>query len=142
MRKPILAAAALLVAGCATTAEMVPVTESISSRRAELTERNDSDLRGAAAANTGWGQTGASITIAGADSGGQHPWHVHTGSCDSGGGIVGPATAYPVLSVGANGQASASATVALELTPGASYHVNVHRSPTDLGTIIACGDLR
>jgi hypothetical protein len=66
---------------------------------------------------------------------------VHRGACGSGGSIVGGADAYPVLHVGADGRASAEATITVGLDEDTSYHVNVHRSPTELGVIIACGAL-
>ena len=87
------------------------------------------------------GNSAAAITITGAASGGQHPWHVHTGTCATGGGIVGAPGAYPVLQPGSNGSASATANLAVGLNPDERYHVNIHRSPSDLGTIVACGDL-
>jgi hypothetical protein len=44
--------------------------------------------------------------------------------------------------VGADGRAEASARLLdLKLNEAKKYHVNVHRSPNDLPTIIACGDL-
>ena len=44
--------------------------------------------------------------------------------------------------VGANGQASASANLDVALSEDGQYYINVHRSPQDLGTIVACGQLR
>lgn len=146
MKKAVLAvaaASAVALGACASSGEPdVMITRSIADSRGELSEVDDSGVVGAAAARTGWGQTGVSVAIAGAEDGAQHPWHVHSGTCGSGGPIVGSATAYPVLSVGGNGRATAQATLALELMPAESYYVNIHQSPTDLGTIVACGALR
>ncbi|HEX2206798.1 MAG TPA: hypothetical protein VHG93_03895 [Longimicrobium sp.] len=86
--------------------------------------------------------THATVSITGARSGGVHPWHIHEGSCgDARPPIVGPASAYPALNVGSGGTASAQAHVPVELNEARRYIVNVHASPTDLGTIIACGAL-
>ncbi len=145
MKRIVFAAlAAVAVAGCGVAheaAEAMPMTNTIDDWSGNLTPVNDSGIRGAAAVRTGYGQTGVSVTIAGAKSGEQHPWHVHRGTCGSGGPIVGPATAYPVLSVGANGEASASAKIDMQLGETESYYVNIHKSPSDLGTIVSCGEI-
>ena len=88
------------------------------------------------------GTTAASLSIAGAEVGARHPWHVHSGTCATGGPIMGPGNEYPVLMVGSDGRASASADLAIGLDDDGDYHINVHRSPSDLGTIVACGNLR
>lgn len=84
----------------------------------------------------------ATLILSGLPQGGPYPWHVHEGTCDTGGPIVGNAAAYPPLMVGADGRAEASARLLnLKLNEAKKYHVNVHRSPSDLATIIACGEL-
>lgn len=83
----------------------------------------------------------ATAQITGDESGAVRPWHVHFNTCAEGGGIVGSDGDYPRLEVGANGTATASVTIVQPLELGANYHVNVHHSDGDLGTIIACGDL-
>lgn len=87
------------------------------------------------------GETRVNATLSGGSVGGRHPWHVHTGTCGSGGEIVGDATAYPILEPNARGNASATATLDVELDAEAEYHVNLHASPDDLGTLVGCGDL-
>lgn len=86
--------------------------------------------------------THAGVSIRGAQSGSVHPWHVHEGRCsDANPPIVGPASAYPPLNVGAGGTARADANLAgIELNEAKNYIINVHRSPSDL-TVIACGAL-
>ncbi|MDB4962589.1 MAG: hypothetical protein JWP01_2588 [Myxococcales bacterium] len=68
------------------------------------------------------------------------PWHVHFGTCASGGDIVGPPESYRPLTIGADGTAAVSAQVVSAFDLAADYHINVHVSPADL-TVIACGDL-
>jgi hypothetical protein len=88
------------------------------------------------------GNTLATLLLTGLPQGGPYPWHVHDGTCATGGPIVGDASAYPPLMVGADGRAEANARlVNLKLNEAKKYHVNVHRSPSDLATIIACGEL-
>ena len=56
----------------------------------------------------------ARISIGGDQPGATRPWHLHRGTCDQGGAVLGPA---------------------------GDYLVNVHGSVAELRTIIACGDL-
>jgi hypothetical protein len=114
---------------------------------ADLAARAGSGIEGSANVQSVYGEniagnTAASVTIGGANAGAEHPWHLHVGTCATGGGIVGAANAYPALRPGANGNATATASLAVGLDPNAAYHVNVHRSPSDLGTVVACGDLQ
>jgi Cu-Zn family superoxide dismutase len=89
----------------------------------------------------GFSQFLASIELDGDVPGALRPWHVHFGTCSTGGDIVGPPGDYPALAIGGDGSASASATIAFELDVNAAYHVNVHLSPAAMATLIACGDL-
>lgn len=130
--------AVIAVAGACAT---VPVFEP-REWGATVESRSGSDVRANVRAATAPGQTAVSINLAGGQSGGTHPWHIHTGTCANSGGIVGAASAYPPLQPGSNGAASAIAHVAVQLVPGENYHVNVHRSPQALGEIVGCGDLR
>jgi len=86
-------------------------------------------------------RTRASVSISNAVPGGRHPWHVHLGQCGNDQGILGGAEAYQILEVGGNGQAEASAALALPVPVSGQYFINVHASPDNLGTIIACGNL-
>lgn len=87
------------------------------------------------------GQTGVTIEIRGAASNAMLPWHVHEGVCGSGGAIVGDPTAYPPLAAGLDGSATADATIDVTLDPAADYHINVHESPSEMDTIVACGEV-
>lgn len=87
------------------------------------------------------GQSEVTINIQGAPAGATLPWHVHDGTCATGGPVVGDAAAYPPLKIGDDGKAQGSAKLSVGLSEANKYHVNVHASPSDLGTIIACGDL-
>ena len=55
--------------------------------------------------------------------------------------VVGPVSAYPPLTVGSGGTATAQAHVPVELDEARRYVVDVHASPTEMGTVVACGDL-
>jgi hypothetical protein len=88
---------------------------------------------------------GTSINVAFRDATGAsasvRPWHVHYGSCGNDQGIVGDANAYSPLRPGADGTASTNATISVPLDPARSYFINIHKSPAELTTIVACGSL-
>lgn len=86
------------------------------------------------------GGTFASIALDG-EASHTYPWHVHEGYCGSGGSIVGDAAAYGEVTTDAGGEGQATADLAIDLAPDANYYVNVHASPNDLGTIVACGEV-
>lgn len=82
----------------------------------------------------------AAIQLRGDEPGELRPWHVHVGDCRTAGPIVGPANAYPLLTVDEDGNAASEALLSIPLDTGA-YSVNVHLSLDQITTIIACGDL-
>ena len=100
-----------------------------------------SGITGTANGSTGNDQTSVTVNIMGAQPGSTLPWHIHDGKCnDAGPPIVGSVSAYPPLIVGSNGRATGQATVSVGLNEAKNYIINVHASPTNLGTIVACGD--
>ncbi|HEY0809845.1 MAG TPA: hypothetical protein VGD49_06765 [Longimicrobiales bacterium] len=146
MSKVVLFAALALAACTARQTEsggidIDPVSDRVGNWTASLTPQNGSGISGQVAARSELMSSGVSVTIWGAKSGDTHPWHVHRGTCGNDMGIVGGAEAYPALQVGANGNASASANLKTPLSEDASYFVNVHKSPSELGTIVSCGPL-
>jgi hypothetical protein len=109
---------------------------------ATLTAVGGSGVSGTASARDMNDATHAIIDLRGARGGDVHPWHIHQGQCgDPNAPVVGPASAYPPLTVGAGGAASVQAHVPVELNEATNYIVNVHESTRNMGTIIACGDL-
>jgi hypothetical protein len=100
-----------------------------------------SGITGTAQGTTANDASHITINISGAQVGATHPWHVHEGKCgDASPPIVGDASAYPPLVVGAGGTATATAHISVKLNEAKNYIVNVHASPTNMGTIVACGD--
>lgn len=94
------------------------------------------------------GETRATLTLRGGSAGGNHPWHIHEGLCPVGdsepspvGAEIGPPGAYPALEPNDGGNASATATLALQLDPDAEYHVDLHLSPEE-SEVVGCGDLQ
>lgn len=90
------------------------------------------------------GETLATITLEGTEDGNEHPAHIHNNSAAQGGGI-----AIDFNSV--NGGTGISKTNIAELNNGTPItydellafngYVNVHLSPTVLGTLVAQGDI-
>ena len=100
-----------------------------------------SGISGTARGTTGHDMTHVVVTVMGAQRGARLPWHVHEGTCgDANAPIVGSASAYPPLVVGVDGRAAAEVRLPMDLNEARNYIINVHASPTDLGTIVACGD--
>lgn len=86
-------------------------------------------------------QTRVEVSLNGATPAASLPWHLHRGTCGNDQGIVGEATNYTALAVGDNGRATSAATIGMAMPRSGEYMINVHASPTDLGTIVACGNL-
>lgn len=108
---------------------------------ATINPQGGTTITGTAAAVGDLRQTHVTVSLGSATAGAVHPWHIHAGQCGDNGPIVGPAANYPPLTVGTDGTANASATVLAGLTTGTRYYVNVHKSPSEMGTIVACGNL-
>jgi hypothetical protein len=81
------------------------------------------------------------IRIKGGKIGDTHPWHLHSGGCDSSGAVLGDPSRYQPMPVSPMQTGEATAHVVTRLTVGVPYSVNVHRSTSDMG-VIACGNLR
>lgn len=86
--------------------------------------------------------TVAEVMITAAPANEALPWHVHAGTCAGGGDVVGPAAEYKPMQTDASGKASALATLPMAMPTTGEYHVNVHKSASDMGTIVSCGDLK
>ena len=99
-------------------------------------------ITGTVRARVEGGNTTATIRLTGLTPGGHHPWHLHEGTCETGGPIVGNPEAYTPLHVGNDGSAEATARLtSLRLNEAQKYHANVHLSAGNMGTVIACGNV-
>ncbi len=109
-----------------------------------LEPKGETQVRGTASviAGASAGTMTAEVAITGGVKNGTHPWHVHAGTCATGGDIVGPAADYPPLKADGNGTATATTTVNIAAPTAGDYHVNIHLSPAAMGTIVSCGDLK
>ncbi|HEX2077544.1 MAG TPA: hypothetical protein VHG08_07535 [Longimicrobium sp.] len=102
-----------------------------------------SRMSGTVTAHVGSDMTDVEVSVTGAPDGPRIPWHVHEGTCaEPMGPIVGPPSAYEPLTVSPGGMARGRAQLAgVQLNEARQYHVNFHRSPTEMATIIACAEL-
>lgn len=86
--------------------------------------------------------TEVSVTLADDTPGATRPWHIHTGSCEKSGGVVGGGRAYAPIVINDKGQGAGKATLAVTLADTATYYVNIHDASAAMGIIVACGDLK
>lgn len=153
MRIATIAVALLLTAGCTKTVKVetdpktgrtdvdVQTPGVAQGWKGTLAAVGASGVTGTASGTTANDMSNVTVNISGAKAGDTLPWHVHDGTCaQAGAPIVGDAAAYPALVVGANGTATASATINVKLNEAKNYIINIHASPTNLATIVACGD--
>lgn len=138
LRKTAIVASVVLLAACVTTAPSPMEWSGSATARPGFTGAGAN----ATALST---SSGTSVTVAFREASGMsgtvRPWHVHFGTCGNDQGIVGDASAYSPLRPGADGTASTAATISVPLDPTRSYFVNIHKSPAELQTIVACGQL-
>lgn len=98
-------------------------------------------VSGTATAKVAEGRTDATVTLTGGTPGQVHPWAIHEGKCSAMGMMVGTMSAYPDITIGANGNGQANVQLNARLDEAKDYSVAVHASHANMATIIACGDL-
>ena len=98
-------------------------------------------VSGTATAKVAEGRTDATVTLTGGTPGQVHPWAIHEGKCSAMGMMVGTMSAYPDITVGANGNGQANVQLNARLDEAKDYAVAVHASHANMATVIACGDL-
>jgi hypothetical protein len=132
--------AATVAPGSATAAEAQGMKMT-----ATLTPQKGGTIAGTAtvAPGTSAGTTVATVSLTGAKPGAVYPWHVHVGKCGMtpGGKVWGDPSAYKPLTAGSDGTAKGTATIAMAVPTSGGYYVNIHASPSDMATIVSCGNL-
>lgn len=144
-------AAAIGIAACAQRAMEVDTGDiEVSSWRASLERSSAADSLDAPRAFVGSlvvrpavnpGMTTATLMVSNGAPNATYPWHIHEGGCGTGGGIIGPPDAYTPLAIGADGRGETTVTLPFSTPATGTFSVNVHKSSSELGTIIACGPL-
>lgn len=108
---------------------------------ATLAPQGDSKISGMASVTPAGGQSSATVSISGGTPNATYPWHVHAGKCGDNGKIVGPATAYTPLKADSYGAAKVTVTLPYAAPDSGAYYVNIHKSPSEMATIVSCGNL-
>jgi Cu/Zn superoxide dismutase len=140
-------AGSLSAAAVAQMASPQPSMPKTSSQVAvKMTQQNGSGESGSATLSQTSEGLVVTLSMSPAPSGPQ-PAHIHKGTCAK----LNPAPAYPLQNVTAgstqSGASAGTSTTTLkdvtldQLTKG-SFAINVHKSTSDLGTYVACGDIQ
>jgi hypothetical protein len=152
MRRITVLAAALLSAACIRTAtneatgavdvDIESPTKQGEDWKGSLTgQAGYTNLSGGMQALVAEGRTTVNVVLNGASPGARYIWHIHEGKCGTAGVMVGDAYAYPPLVIGDDGKGAVNAMLQARLDEAKDYYVDVHASPSDMATIVACGDL-
>ena len=115
------------------------------SKTYQLTSKSDSSISGTATlAENNDGSTTLTLDLSGTSSGNMHPAHIHANSAAEGGAImidlmpIDGATGMSVTQIKAFNDGTKVTYTELLSYDG---YINVHQSATDLGTLIAQGDI-
>lgn len=84
-------------------------------------------------------QSGADLTVTISIPSGPttpQPAHIHTGSCADLGGVK-----YPLTNVVSGKSTTTLKGVSLASVQTGGFAINVHKSASDLGTYVSCGDI-
>lgn len=101
-----------------------------------LNEQNDSGESGTATLEGVDGMLTVTLTLTGAPAGVSQPAHIHSGSCPDVGGVVHP------LSFPEDGDSETTLETTLaDLQKQSPLAINVHKSTTEAGVYVSCGDL-
>jgi hypothetical protein len=126
-------AAVVTIAGCVT--DVAPPRQTI--WETSLTAGPEHpDMTGSAAAVSVGTSTQASVSVQGLGAG-TYRWGVFRGECAATGDVLASDAAYPTLSVGLEGAATADATVPRPMLSDRSYYAQVRTADN---VPVACGD--
>jgi hypothetical protein len=81
------------------------------------------------------------VELSNATPGGEHPWALHRGHCDSAEELLGQRSDYEPIKVDNDGRATASANVDMHTPTSGSYSVRVTASPSNTRMVLACANL-
>ena len=81
-------------------------------------------------------QTKVVLNLTGQPAGADQPTHIHEGNCTT----LNPAPKYPLTDV-KDGKSDTTVNASLSELTSEAYAINVHKSPSELTTYVACGDL-
>ena len=101
----------------------------------EFTELNDSGISGTATLSAVGDQTIVELQLQ--DTGENHPAHIHAGTCDD----LQPELEFALANVRAEGVSSTVVDRPLQALIDGEFAIDVHLSPNELGTLVACVDI-
>ena len=102
--------------------------------RVDLNELNGSGMSGTATLTEAANGTMVSLQVDGAS--GDHPVHIHFGSCANLGEI-----AAPLSDIDANGESETLVDLTLDELTSGEYAINAHESVEQITNYVACGDI-
>jgi hypothetical protein len=101
----------------------------------DLDEINGSGVSGTATLSEADGQTSVSIELDGTPEGGEHPAHIHSGTCDDLGDVV-----FPLENV-VEGSSESTVEASIDDILAADHAINVHLSADEMDVYVACGEI-
>ncbi len=122
-------------AGTATPA----VTPAPDARRLtiDIGQLNDSGVTGTATLYEA-GKDQTIVEIAVKNVSGNHPAHIHVGTCEK----IAPEPAYDLQNIDKSGKSTTLIKVSLDALLAKPYVIDAHLSPNELGTLIMCGEIK
>ena len=72
----------------------------------------------------------------------QLPWAIAPGNCGNGAIAVAAVSKFGTIDVNSTGSGTLDADLAISLTPGEQYHVEIYRAGQTLADVVACTSLR
>jgi hypothetical protein len=72
----------------------------------------------------------------------QLPWAIAPGNCGNGAIAVTAVSKFGTIDVGSSGRGTLEIDLAVALSPGEQYHVEIYRSGQTLADVMACANLR
>lgn len=100
-----------------------------------LDDVEDSGISGGASIRGVDGQTEVTVFISEGETDGDHPVHVHEGTCEDLGDVV-----YPLENI-TEGESVTTLDIELSELMTGEYAINAHQSEDDISTFIMCGNV-
>jgi Cu/Zn superoxide dismutase len=133
--KPIALATALALG--ALVALAAPVAAATSPLTISLHAQNGSGEDGTAVLTQTPDGVQVAVSLKNAPAAAQ-PAHIHQGTCAK----LNPAPQYPLTSLASGTSTTVVKGVTLDQLLAGTFAINVHKSTSDLGTYVACGDIK
>jgi hypothetical protein len=126
----------ILAAALALPAAVLAQSPAPATATVKLNAQNNSGETGTVTLTQAGPDVTVNAQIAGAGSTAQ-PIHIHKGSCAK----LDPTPTYPLTTVQNGSSMTTLKNMQLSQLETGAYAINVHKSTTDIGTYVACGDI-